>query len=74
MDGRQYFPGYGGPYQPVPDFNATGYGRGYGVPGSYFMAGPSAGMAAAIIHVLRLGERPLAVFAEQSFVQLDRSS
>lgn len=51
MEGRQYFPGYGGTYQPVPDFNATGYSRGYGVPGSYFMAGPTAGMVALIFHV-----------------------
>ena len=44
MDGRQYFPNYGATYQQVPEFNATGYGRGYGVPASYFMPGSNAGI------------------------------
>lgn len=43
MDGRQYFPNYGGNYQQTPEFNATGYGRGFGVPGSYFMPGSNPG-------------------------------
>lgn len=44
MDGRQFFPNYGGNYQQLSDFNATGYGRGYGVPGSFFMPGSNAGI------------------------------
>ena len=49
MDGRQYFQNYGGNYQQVPDFNATGYGRGYGVPGSYFIPGSNAGIYISVI-------------------------
>lgn len=44
MDGRQFFPGFSGNIQQVPEFNAAGYGRGYGVPGSYFMPGSNAGI------------------------------
>lgn len=48
MDGRQYFPNYGGNYQQVPEFSGAGYGRGYNVPGNYFVPGSNAGKASAI--------------------------
>ena len=52
MDGRQYFPGYGGSYQQAPEFSAAAYSRGYGLPGNYFMAGSAPGVVLAIFLVL----------------------
>ena len=57
MDGRQYFSAYGGNFQQVPDFSGVGYGRGYGMPGNYFMPGPNAGAVSAIFLVVSNVER-----------------
>lgn len=52
MDGRQYFSGYGGTYQQAPDSSNAAYGRAYGMPGNYFVAGSGAGVVSAIFPVL----------------------